>query len=54
MAGIELYLDPGDASESEVREVLRALNDLHKASGGLGLEFRIDGTFVLARQEVPV
>jgi len=51
--GMELYLDPGHASESEVRDVLRALNNLHQASGGLGLEFRIDGTFVLARQEVP-
>lgn len=53
MDAIELYLDPGDASEGEVRAVLRALNNLHKASGGIGLDFHIDGTFVFARQGVP-
>jgi RNA polymerase sigma factor (sigma-70 family) len=53
MEGIELYIDPGDASEKEVRAVLRALNELHKAAGGLGLDFHVDGTFVIAREEVP-
>ena len=50
--GLRLYLNPGEASEAEVRAVLRALNDLHVANGGLGLEFRIDGLFVFARDEV--
>jgi DNA-directed RNA polymerase specialized sigma24 family protein len=49
----DLYLNPGEASEADVRAVLHALNELHRASGGLGLEFRIDGTFLLARQGVP-
>src|ERR1700733_1418237 len=50
---IDLYLDPGDASENDSRAVLRALSDLHRASGGLGLEFRIEGTFVRASSGVP-
>lgn len=50
---IQIYIDPGDASAREVADVLRALNELHQAAGGLGLEFGIGGTFVTARQGVP-
>lgn len=48
----ELFFDPGDASDQEIAEVLAAINEFHKAAGGLGLEFIIDGTFVSAKEEV--
>lgn len=51
---VELYIDSGEATKEEVRAVLRAVNDLHVAAGGLGLEYHIDGLFVIVRQEVPV
>jgi len=51
---IEFFIDPGEASEEEIRDVLRSLSNLQKAFGGLGLEFAIGGVSVLAREEVPV
>ncbi len=49
---IEIYLDPGNASKETIQEVLEAISDLHRAAGGLGLDFEIDGHFVLATEEV--
>jgi len=37
--GLEIYIDPGEASVETITEVLEALSDLHRAAGGLGLEF---------------
>jgi hypothetical protein len=50
---LDIYIDPGDASIQEVRDVLSALNALHLAAGGQGFEFQIDGEYVRALQEVP-
>jgi len=47
----EIYIQPGTGDTDDVRNVLRALNDLHIAYGGLGLDFRIDGLLVKAREE---
>ena len=49
---MEVYLDPGEASAQTIQAVLEALSDLHRAAGGLGLEFTSDGNFVLASREV--
>jgi hypothetical protein len=49
---IEIYIDPGEAGREEVKAVLLALSDLHRAAGGLGLEFKRDGMHVLAVEEV--
>lgn len=49
---IKLYIDPGDASEEDIQEVLEALSDLHIAAEGLGLEFVNDANFLYAAAEV--
>src|SRR5262249_37933321 len=49
---IEIYIDPGDASKETIRAVLESLSDLHRAAGGLGLEFTSDGNFILSAEEV--
>jgi hypothetical protein len=48
----DIYVDPGNASKETIQEVLEALSDLHRAAGGLGLEFKIDGQHVMATTEV--
>jgi ATP-dependent Clp protease ATP-binding subunit ClpA len=40
--GIEIYVDPGDASAETIRNVLTSLSDLHFAAGGCGLEYVAD------------
>lgn len=45
---LEVYLDPGDAPQDVIEDVLKALSDLHVAAGGEGLEFSVDDdNFVL-------
>ena len=39
---IEIFIDPGDASKETIQAVLERLSDLHRAAGGLGLEFTVD------------
>ena len=39
---IEIFIDPGDASKETIQAVLERLDDLHRAAGGLGLEFTVD------------
>ena len=51
---LEFFIDPGDASKKTIRAVLDALSDYHIAAGGLGLEYTIDGQYILARMEVRV
>lgn len=50
--GIDIYIDPGDASKDVIQEVLESLSDLHIASGGLGLEFVADDTHVHAMEGI--
>jgi hypothetical protein len=47
----EVFVDPGNASREEIQAVFTALSDLHRAAGGLGLEFHADGNTVLAVEE---
>jgi hypothetical protein len=51
---LEVFIEPGDASKETIQGVLEALSDLHRESGGLGLEFSVDGLFIMAREEVLV
>lgn len=44
---IPLFIDPGEASTEQIRDVLSALNQLDIAAGGLGFTFDIDGTKVV-------
>ena len=48
---IEVFIDPGEAPKEAIQAVLEALSDLHRAAGGLGLEFTVDGLHVLAGHE---
>jgi len=48
-----IHIEPGEATQEDIREVLRAINDLHIASGGFGLEFRVDDLLVTDRKAVP-
>jgi len=41
---IEIYIDPGQAEPEVLQGLLEALNDLHIASGGLGLTFSNGGS----------
>jgi hypothetical protein len=40
---LSLYIDPGNASAKTIQAVMEALSDVHRAAGGIGLEFRTDG-----------
>lgn len=40
---IEVFLDPGNASKETIQGVFEALSDLHRAAGGIGLDFRMAG-----------
>lgn len=51
---IEVCIDPGEAAKETIQELLESLSDLHREAGGLGLEFSVDGLFVMAREEVPI
>jgi len=51
-AGVEVYIDPGDASTETIQALLETLSDLHRAAGGLGLEFKNAGLYVLASTKV--
>jgi hypothetical protein len=37
------YIDPGNASAQDLREVLAAINALHRAAGGAGFVFSVEG-----------
>lgn len=50
-SAIEVYVDPGDADEADIQELFDALNDLHRAKGGIGMEFITDGNSVYALEE---
>lgn len=39
---IVFYIDPGTATPEEIAELLIALSDLHRAFGGLGLDFKVE------------
>jgi len=47
-----IYIDPGNASKQTIQCVLESLSDLHRAAGGLGLEFTADGAMVFASEGV--
>jgi ATP-dependent Clp protease ATP-binding subunit ClpA len=44
--GVEIYVDPGDASAETIRNVLTTLSDLHIAAGGYGLKYVADDLHV--------
>ena len=48
LSNIRLFIDPGEASIQEIRDVLSALNRLNIAAGGLGFTFDVDGDTVIA------
>jgi hypothetical protein len=50
-AEFRLWVDAGDAPPSVVADVLIALSDLHRAYGGPGLQYEVDGDGVLVVQE---
>jgi hypothetical protein len=50
--GIEIYIDPGNASKETIQEVLECLSDLHIAEGGLGLEFVADDLEIHAMEGI--
>jgi hypothetical protein len=52
LPSFDIYIGPGSASTETIQEVLEALSDLHRAAGGLGLEFKVEGQHVLAKMEV--
>ena len=49
-----LWIDPGDAPPDVIKNLLTALSDLHRAAGGLGLEFSSDGEWIVAREGAEV
>lgn len=51
---LRLAIDPGNASPEVVADVLRAISNLHRAAGGSGLKFRIEGDRVVASPNTPV
>ncbi|MEO1584984.1 MAG: hypothetical protein AAFR96_10495 [Planctomycetota bacterium] len=48
----EFVLDPGDANQDEIREVLTALSDFHAAHTGYVLRYDVQGSRVMAFAEV--
>ncbi|MBC7835441.1 MAG: carbon storage regulator [Phycisphaerales bacterium] len=50
---LHVYLEPGDADEDLVAELLIALSDMHRAAGGLGFEFRRESAHAFVADEVP-
>ncbi len=51
---LDFYINSGNASQEEILEVFNALNEYHRAMGGLGFEFRYDAQFIYAFEEVNV
>ncbi|QYK49175.1 MAG: carbon storage regulator [Phycisphaeraceae bacterium] len=51
---LHIHIEPGDADEKLVAELLIALSDMHRAMGGLGLEFRRQPAVALVASEMPV
>jgi len=43
----DLWIDPGDASTEDVTELLVAISELHRALGGSGLVYEMDGEYIL-------
>ena len=50
MPSIDVYIDPGEASEEELADVLQALSNLQKLEGGSGLRFVSDNEKVFFLQ----
>lgn len=44
---LPFWIDPGEAPPHVIAEVLAALSDLHEAAGGSGLDFHIDGEYIV-------
>jgi len=44
--GIDLYIDPGNASSEDLAELYSAISELHRAEGGSGLVIRDDENYV--------
>lgn len=51
---LKLFVSPGKASVETISDVLNAISDLHRAAGGLGLQFSADGSFTSVREAVNV
>jgi len=51
---IEFFCEPGRASSESIKALLTALSDYHIAQGGLGLEFKVDGQYVVSSTEVRI
>lgn len=51
---IDIFVDPGDATKDEILELYNALSDLHRAFGGIGIEFKEAASKILAGEEVEV
>lgn len=45
---LAIWIDPGEAPVEVIQDVLTSLSDLHRAAGGLGLEFSADGKWIVA------
>jgi len=51
---IDIVVDPGDATKDEILELYNALSDLHRAFGGIGIEFKEEASKIFAGEEVEV
>jgi len=51
---LEFYIKPGNASAETIQEVLNSLSEYHRATGGLGFEFKSAGHSMLACEEIRV
>jgi len=49
---IDIWIDPGSASSEDLAELYSALSELHRAHGGIGVDFLDDGTKVYSLEEV--
>lgn len=41
---IDIWIDPGNAKKTELAELYSALSELYRAHGGIGIDFRDEGT----------
>lgn len=49
---LAVYLEPGAATTKQIQAIFESLSDLHRACGGLGLEFENEGDFLLKASRV--
>lgn len=40
---LKIWIDPGNASPAEIADLLHALSEVHRAAGGSGLSWSIEG-----------